>query len=326
MLEEKARNPLRRENLTAIAWNGKPICRRSQLEGCADLPAVGTGQQPCRWPTRGAGVLAAAIALTVGLPASAAVVTFDFNLIPLAAQSGGNSTNKLNPSAGSSTIGTWMTTKFGSTVTVLGGLATGTYDGESRIVAPELTLGTSDYATSPTDAAHGHSGAKDTFIVNDNFGIGGASTSDFIQFSFAGISITQVEFDWEIFPDVNCSPSCSTTGSSWPDFELWAGTLSPTTQIDLTPSLSGLSFLASYSPASNPRDLGHTAVTLNNAAVLKFMDWPAEIGIDNLKITYSCTAPTAGCGPVQQSVPEPASLALLGLGLAGLAASRRRKQ
>jgi hypothetical protein len=50
---------------------------------------------------------------------------------------------------------------------------------------------------------------------------------------------------------------------------------------------------------------------------LEFVDWPRMIGIDNLRILD-----TPG---TLETVPEPASLTLLGCGLAGLWTVRRLK-
>jgi hypothetical protein len=64
-----------------------------------------------------------------------------------------------------------------------------------------------------------------------------------------------------------------------------------------------------------PQAMGVISFTVATALVnpkLSFIDWPATIGIDNLKLT------TPG-----GSVPEPMTLTLIGLGMAGLRYRRR---
>jgi hypothetical protein len=74
----------------------------------------------------------------------------------------------------------------------------------------------------------------------------------------------------------------------------------------------------------DPQNLGTASFNLNIAAsssahTLTFVDWPPEIGIDNLKI-QTCRSTDAGCRG--QAVPEPSPLPLVGLALALLALVR----
>lgn len=70
------------------------------------------------------------------------------------------------------------------------------------------------------------------------------------------------------------------------------------------------------------QDFSYDFVATASSVTFRFSDIGSlnggyDIGLDNVKISG---------GPPSTSVPEPASLALLGIGLAGLGAMRRRKQ
>ena len=95
-----------------------------------------------------------------------------------------------------------------------GALGTATYNGEGRVIGP--TLGTSDGGVS-------HPGRNDTFIINDNFGINGATSNSF-SLSFTNFTISALSFDRPIFPDATCQKGSYCAGhpgsSNDPDIEL----------------------------------------------------------------------------------------------------------
>jgi len=119
-----------------------------------------------------------------------------------------------------------------------------------------------------------------------------------------------LSFDWEIFPDASCSPTCNPLGPNWPDIELL---------VDGNPVPIWM-MLGTGNP--DPQGLGVSG-TLNLSGVhsLTFRDWPAEIGIDNL-IINGCPPTAPRC--LSTEVPEPSSLPLAGLALGILALLPRR--
>lgn len=231
----------------------------------------------------------AAVALSAAVSTVAGATTFTFNFNSLA---GGSS---------SAQIATYMSGVFGSAVGVSGAKGAATYNGDGHVVGP--TLGTSDGATSLSDTTHNHAG-YDTFIINNG------PTSDSFTLNFgAAYSITSISFDWEIFPDHTCSPTCSPTGGSWPDIELMVDGGSTVIW-----SQQGLSM-------TDPQNIGIASLLLGGVHSLTFVDWPAEIGIDNLVITGRCAPTAPGC--TQHEAPEPSSLPLAGLALAAFLVVRR---
>ncbi|HUK34318.1 MAG TPA: PEP-CTERM sorting domain-containing protein, partial [Vicinamibacterales bacterium] len=208
------------------------------------------------------------------------------------------------------------------------------YTGDGHVVGPgsttatvtPLTLGNTEGATK--DGSPVTAGSADAYIINN-----GPSYNSFsLQFQngFTIAAGSTISFDYEIFPDGTCPSlsNCGTNQSNLPDFQFQIngtavdmnGAASGTAATGVVPGTGG-----TYSNSNSmlnetaPQALGVFSTTVASSLVnpsLAFIDWPAEIGIDNLKITP----------PVQQqaAVPEPGTMLLVGSGV--FAAYRRRRK
>lgn len=254
-----------------------------------------------------------ALALAAAAPVSAALISFNFNAPVQTGAPGWNpgvNTDGLN-GANTTGLGSYMNSVLtGSTVS--GALATRNYSADGHVIAADPTLGTSDGATGLTDNSHG-STPPDGFLMNNNLPGLGSSNSIVISIP-AGVPLGTVSFDWEIFPDNNCSSGGCLNNPSDPNF--------PTLTFDVGATQEG-KFSALTSAAlgggADPQNIGTASFALNLPATasphtLTFLDWPPEIGIDNLTI-QTCASTDRACLS-KQSIPEPSPLPLTVLALA----------
>jgi hypothetical protein len=175
-------------------------------------------------------------------------------------------------------------------VTVTGAVTNQTYNGENHVVGPggnSLTLGNSEGATSNSSTSPG---ATDTFISTIVDGSSRqVSTAIKIVFSHGIILNGAFDFDFEIFPDATC-PDSTHCSAGAPDFKFGVNG-GPTTQIlGVFPGNPGTNGNSTGSPDPNTTTekaaqyIGHWSTTLTNVTELDFVDWPAAIAVDNLRV------------------------------------------
>jgi len=288
--------------------------------------------------------LAAAICLLGAAPvAHAGTVTYSFDTMAVGTSLANPAGNTLDNGIIQTYMRTLLTANCATCSMTVGGNASVDqgYTGDGHVVGgasgatsvTPKTLGTTDGAALGAST----NGANDNFIKN-------LSPNTSFSFAFTGLTIQSVSFDYEIFPDGSCTNitsgagpaiNCGTSNANLPDmtfstnlgqiFHYYAvtptGTYveSPCTDTDV--NTIGINCTASTGTAGTyagheltPQLIGTTALlNLNGATTLTFTDWPATIGIDNLKVNFTANP-----------VPEPASMLLLGTGLA-MAARRRMK-
>jgi hypothetical protein len=216
----------------------------------------------------------------------------------------------LNTSSTSANIAAYMSSVLGclNCVTLNSGVHVDHgYTGDGHAVGPggvALTLGDSNGATS--NNASITTNANDLFLANTSDS--SSSSTDRIVINFTQPMSGVFSFDFQIFPDGTCPSlsNCGTSQSNLPDLEFsalnasntvlsshtfWAVAPCATVGACQGSANSGTNGSSIHSPASGsgtelaPQLIGtYTTGYLNNVTQLDFIDWPATIAIDNLKI------------------------------------------
>jgi len=254
--------------------------------------------------------------------------------------------NSLTPSTvdQSAAIATYMNNTIGGACAVnqncvtvsAGGAVAQKYNGDGHVTGPgtggtSLTLGNTDGATA-SNSNSTLNGTYDSYLSNvaaDSNGNNPSQLSQQIVITFShGISLTGTfSFDYEVFPDGTCAQltvaACGAVQSNGhnlnqPDLDFVANGTTPVNTIfwGVTPGTTNGT--ATHSPLSGsgsaelaPQLIGTATFSLNGATSLSFIDWPAAIGVDNLKLV---------------TTPEPTGGVFLlgGLALAALAGAKLR--
>jgi hypothetical protein len=188
-----------------------------------------------------------------------------------------------------------------------------TYNGDGHVVSntsgKSLTLGDSNGATSNSSTTPG---ATDIFLANTDDNRSQLSQGIEITFTTA---VTLTGFDYEIFPDGTCpdlhSNDCGAGQSNLPDLVFKTnGTTQATFTGDApcatvggcqSQANSGKDGTSIHSPISGsgstelaPQLIGTWTGSISGVTKIDFLDWPATIGVDNIKISSPTPEPTGG--------------------------------
>jgi hypothetical protein len=248
------------------------------------------------------------VLVTGGMIGQANAAVFDFNF---------DGMSSFNNASNGTVQGYMQSILPGVTVTGALGITNNNYTGDGYVVGPvsgstvtPLTLGntTGGVQNSLLPSAP----SIDGYIVNSGLD----RITIFLPEPIFGIS-----FDYEIFPDGTCPRLntqnrvyCGSGNSNQPDFEFLADGAQMLMMLGQVPS-SPYQHSPHSGPTSDelaPQYLSGTVsyAFASGVTKLEFVDWPQRIGIDDLSLT---------------TVPEPVTLSLVGIGLAGLGFSRRKR-